>query len=94
MIVTILICYLTTTRELTFCGIMSVYPTVGLYGHTKHDFILLLTPASYVSFKILKWYKCIMSQLTILLIFSDLQRKCYEIPMKNGGFRGTSGMHT
>jgi hypothetical protein len=40
MIVTILIWYITTMTELTFLGLMSVYPTVGLYGHTEHDFIL------------------------------------------------------
>jgi hypothetical protein len=75
--VTILISYPTMT-ELTFCGFMSVYPTVGLYGHTAHDFILLLTHASFASFKTSKWYNCTMSQLTILSIFGDLQRKCYE----------------
>jgi hypothetical protein len=78
MIVTILIWYPTTMRELTFCGIMSVYPAVGVYGHTEHDFILLLTHASFASFEILKQYNCTMSQLTILLIFSDLQRKCCQ----------------
>jgi hypothetical protein len=75
--VTILIWY-PTMRELTFCGIMSVYPTVGLYGHKEHDFILLLTHASFASFKTLKWYNCTMSQLTILSIFGNLQRKCYQ----------------
>jgi hypothetical protein len=95
MIVTIPIWYPTTMRELTFCGLISVYPTAVLYGHTEHDFVLLLTHASFASFKNLETVQLYYVTANYIVNIQRLAEKMLpRILIKNGTFGGTSGMYT